>query len=108
MTIIWDKGEAFVNDILAVMPEPKPAYNTVSTIVRILVTKGFLSYKSYGRSHKYYPLVQKEEYLNGYMDNVKKNFFDGSLSSMLSFFAKKEKLSSKEIEQIEALLEKNK
>lgn len=107
MNIIWEKEAVFVNDILDAMPEPKPAYNTVSTIVRILVAKGFVGYKSYGRSHQYYPLVSKEDYLKDYMNSVKHSFFDGSFTSMMSFFARKEKLTQEQIDEITDILNKN-
>ena len=100
MQILWEKGEAFVNEIVDEMPEPKPAYNTVSTIVRILEKKGVVGYKAFGRSHRYFPLVGKEEYTYGFMQNVMNNFFDNSVASMFSFFTSKENLSLKEIEQI--------
>ena len=77
MQILWDKKKAFVNDLLEVLPEPKPAYNTVSTIVRILEKKGFVSHKAYGNTHQYFPIVTKKAYtkltfktmLNGYFSN---------------------------------------
>lgn len=108
MNVLWDKNEGFVNDILAELPDPKPAYNTVSTFMRILVTKGFVGYRSYGKSHQYYPLVTREEYMESFMTNVKNNFFRGSLRSMISFFAEKEKLSAKEIESIIQIFNDNK
>ena len=63
MNVLWDRQQGFVNDILADLPEPKPAYNTVSTFMRILVTKGFVGYKSFGKSHQYYPLISREAYM---------------------------------------------
>ena len=108
MNVLWEKKEGFVNDILAELPEPKPAYNTVSTFMRILVTKGFVGYKSYGKSHQYYPLISREAYMESFMSGVKNTFFKGSLRSMISFFAQKEKLSKKEIESIIHILNENK
>ena len=107
MNIIWDQEEVFVNDILEALPEPKPAYNTVSTIVRILVAKGFVGYKTYGRSHQYYPIVKKEDYLNDYMNSVKRSFFDDSFTSMMSFFARKENLTKEQIDEIIDIFNKN-
>ncbi len=104
MSVIWDKNEAFINDILQVLPEPKPAYNTISTIVRILVTKGFVAYKSFGRSHQYYPLVTKEEYLTQYMSSIKETFFSGSILNMISFMALRESLNEKEIDLVTDIL----
>ena len=70
MQILWDIEKGFVNDVLALLPEPKPAYNTVSTIVRILEQKGYISHTPYGRSHEYYPIVDRESYTRDYMTNV--------------------------------------
>ena len=88
MQVIWKKGKVLVHDILEEMPEPRPAYNTVSTIVRILESKGFVSHKAYGRTYEYFPLVAKEEYTGTYMRTVLDNFFDGSVSRMVNFFSR--------------------
>lgn len=108
MNVLWDKEQGFVNDILAEIPEPKPAYNTVSTFMRILVNKGFVGYESTGKSHRYYPLISREVYMESFMTGVKDTFFSGSFQSMISFFAKKEKLSKNEIESIMKILEDSK
>lgn len=108
MQIIWRKGNVFVNEILAEMPEPKPVYTTVSTIVRILVDKNFLSYQAFGKTHQYYAIISKEEYTNRYMTSVVNNFFSGSVKSLVSFFAEKEKLSVSEIDDIIDILNNNK
>lgn len=93
MQIIWKKEKVFLSDIINEIPEPRPAYTTVSTVVRTLVRKNFVVYKQYGKIHRYYPVISKEEYTKGVMKVIKKNFFDGSFSNMISFFAKKEKIS---------------
>lgn len=112
MQILWDKGPSFVIDIIEHMEEPKPAYNTVSTIVRILEKKGFAGYQVCGKSHRYYPLLSREDYTSGYMKNVLHNFFGNSVSHMVSFFAEKEKISLLEMDKIMTILkesaEKNK
>ena len=100
MQILWKKGAAFVNDIREEMPEPRPAYNTVSTIVRILEKKGVVGYEAVGKSHRYYPLVGKEEYTQGFMRSVLGNFFDHSPARLVSFFCDREDLSLQEAEQI--------
>ena len=94
MQILWDKGEAFVSELLEAMPEPRPAYNTVSTIVRILEKKGVVGYTPVGKSHRYRPLVAKEAYTRSFMN---------SLSQMVSFFCEKEDLSVRETERILAI-----
>ena len=108
MNLLWDRGEAFVNDLLADMPDPKPAYNTVSTVLRVLVTKGFVAYNELGKSHQYYPLVSREEYLDSFISSVKKSFFRDSFVSLVSFFVKKEKLTSSEIADLIKILNENK
>ena len=100
MQILWKKGDAFVNEILEEMPDPKPAYNTVSTIVRILEKKGMVGHRAYGKSHRYHPLIGKEEYTQSFMRNVMHNFFDNSFSQLYSFFSARENLSVGELEEI--------
>ena len=104
MNVLWDRKVAFVNDILEELPEPKPAYNTVSTFMRILVTKGFVEYKAMGKSHQYRPLVSREAYMDYFLSGVKNTFFRGSFQSMISFFAKKEKLTKIELEELMSML----
>lgn len=102
MQVLWSKGAAVVHGILDEMEEPKPAYNTVSTIVRILEKKGFVSHKAYGKTHEYYPLVTKDDYARRYMNTVLNNFFDGSVSRMVSFFSENKAIS---VEETDAILE---
>lgn len=104
MQIVWAKGNFLVRDILNCMEEPKPAYNTVSTIVRILEKKGFVSHRTYGKTYEYYPVISKREYTQQYMKGVLKNFFGGSLSSMVSFFASDSSISAKETDEIMDIL----
>ena len=105
MQVLWDLEKGFVNDIVSQLPDPKPAYNTVSTIVRILEQKGFISHKAYGRTHEYYPLVHKEEYSREYLDNFTQNYFSNSYKALASFFANTENLSIRELEEIKVLVE---
>ncbi len=100
MQIIWAKGRVLIHDILDGMDEPKPAYNTVSTIVRILEKKGFVSHKAYGKTYEYFAVVEKEEYTRTYMNNVLKNFFNGSFSSMVNFFAADKSISAEDMDEI--------
>lgn len=104
MQVIWQKGKALVHDILAELPEPKPAYNTVSTIVRILENKGFVSHKAYGRTYEYFPVVAKEDYTNTYVRKVLDNFFDGSISRMVNFFSAQKSISVEETDEILKIL----
>ncbi len=105
MHILWKLEKGFVNDILEQMSEPRPAYNTVSTIVRILERKGFVAHKAYGKTHEYYPLVSKKEYTRTFFRGFVKNYFGNSYKAVTSFFAKEENLSLKEMEEIKQLME---
>lgn len=105
MQILWKVKKGFVNDILARMPEPKPAYNTVSTIVRILEKKGFVDHKAYGKTHEYFPLISKKDYTRSYFKGFVKNYFGNSYKAMATFFAKEENLSIQELEEIKQLME---
>ena len=104
MQVIWKKEKVLVHDILDDLPEPKPAYNTVSTLVRVLEKKGFVGHKAYGKTYEYYPLVSKEDYTSRYMTGVLNNFFDGSLSRLVSFFSSNKSISVEETDKILELL----
>lgn len=108
MQILWKLEKAFVKDIIEQMPEPKPAYNTVSTIVRILETKKFVDHKAYGKTHEYFPLVSREQYTKFYLNNLLKGYFNGSFASLVSFFAKENKMNAQEIEKLLNELNKEK
>lgn len=105
MHILWELDEAFVKDIISKLPKPKPAYNTVSTIVRILERKGFVAHKAYGKTHRYYPIVQKEDYTKVHMKSFVKNYFSNSFEQMVSFFAKEKSLTVNEMEEILKIME---
>ncbi|HBX52486.1 MAG: hypothetical protein A2275_14515 [Bacteroidetes bacterium RIFOXYA12_FULL_35_11] len=105
MQILWKIEKGFVKDIVDKIPEPKPAYNTVSTIVRILEKKGFVDHKAYGKTHEYFPLVAKEKYTKDFMKGVVKNYFSNSFRQMVSFFTTEKKLSLKELEEVKAMME---
>lgn len=106
MQILWQLKKGFVKDVIELLPEPKPAYNTVSTIIRILETKGFVSHNAYGKSHEYYPIVSKEQYQNFATDKLMSGYFDNSVQHMFSYFVKKEKIDLKEADEILKLIEK--
>lgn len=105
MQILWEMEKGFVKDILSAMPEPKPAYNTVSTIVRILETKGFTGHEEFGNSHRYYPLISKKDYSRERMNEMVKNYFENSASQMVSFFTKNKKMDMKEVDDIIKMLQ---
>ena len=108
MQILWKLEKGFVKDIIEVMPEPKPAYNSVSTIVRILESKGFVDHKAYGKTHQYFPVVPKEKYTKFYLNNLIKGYFNGSFQNLVSFFAKENKLDVHEMEKLLEELKKQK
>ncbi len=100
MQVLWDLETAFVKEIIKMLPEPKPAYNTVSTIVRILQQKGFVGHESHGKSHKYHPLISKESYTRSFMKGFVRRYFSGSYQQMVSFFTKEDNLSLQELEEL--------
>ncbi|MFY0689183.1 MAG: BlaI/MecI/CopY family transcriptional regulator [Cyclobacteriaceae bacterium] len=100
MQVMWQLGKAFVKEIIEKLPEPKPAYNTVSTIVRILQQKEFVGHEPVGKSHKYFPLISKEEYSRKFMNGFVSRFFSGSYQQMVSFFANENDMSASELEEI--------
>ena len=100
MQILWELGKGFVKDLVERYREPKPAYNTVSTLIRILEQKGFVSHKAYGKTHEYYPLVSKDEYRKQFLNNMISDYFSGSFKQLVSFFAREEKIDRKEMEEL--------
>lgn len=106
MQVLWDLKEAFVKEVLEQLPEPKPAYNTVSTIIRILETKGFIDHTAFGKSHQYYPIISKEAYKSFATDKLMNGYFENSVESMFSYFVKKQKIDLKEADEIMKLIEK--
>ncbi len=107
MQVLWNLEAAFVKEIIDRLPEPKPAYNTVSTIVRILQEKGFVGHEAFGKSHKYHPLITKASYTQSFMKGFVKKYFSGSYQQMVSFFTKQEELSLNELEQLLKELKKD-
>lgn len=108
MQELWDMGGGFVRDVIERLPEPKPAYNTVSTIIRILETKGFVQHEAFGKSHRYIPKVQKKEYKKLVAEKLLDGYFDNSPKRMLSFFLEENKLDINELNEILELINKHK
>jgi predicted transcriptional regulator len=100
MQVLWQLERANVKAIIDKLPEPKPAYNTVSTIVRILESKGFVNYEKEGKGHLYFPVLQKHEYSNQSINSLVDNYFQGSFKSMVSFFVKKNDINLQELESV--------
>jgi len=104
MQILWDIGQGFVKDIIEHLPDPKPAYNTVSTIVRILETKGFVSHNAFGNSHEYFPTIAKKDYTEAYLNSIIKDYFSDSFKEMVSFFTRDKDMNIEELEEIRKMI----
>jgi predicted transcriptional regulator len=100
MQIMWELGKTSVKDVVDKMAEPRPAYNTVSTIVRILEKKGFIDHEPFGKGYLYYPIVEKKDYTRSYMKNLVSNYFNGSFKELVSFFVREDKIDMAEMEAI--------
>ena len=105
MQILWQLNEAIVKDIIEQMPGPKPAYNTVSTVVRVLEGKGFIDHKAYGNSHVYFPIVTEADYKKFTFDKMMKNYFSNSYQSLVSFIVDEKKLDVKDLDELSALID---
>lgn len=105
MQVLWKLKKAFVKDIIEQIPEPKPAYNTVSTIVRILEKKEFVGHDAFGKTFRYYPIISKKEYSKFYLKNFVGSYFSNSYKQMVSFFTKEESLSIQEMEEMRKLID---
>ncbi|TKC00299.1 BlaI/MecI/CopY family transcriptional regulator [Pedobacter cryophilus] len=108
MQIFWKLQKAFVKDVIEeIDEEPKPPYNTISSIVRILEKKGYLSYKAYGKTYEYFPAIDKDTYGKQSFKKFFANYFDNSASSLLSFMVKEEQLSESDLEEIKKIINQN-
>ena len=108
MHILWKLEKAFVKEVMVEIEGEKPHYNTLSTMIRNLEEKGYVSYNAYGKTHQYYPIVNKEDYRKRFMNTAIENYFNNSYKNMVSFFAKEEKISVEELKEIISLIEKDK
>lgn len=100
MQVYWDLGKAFIRDVIPHLPDPKPHYNSVATMVKILEDKGFLDHETIGNVHCYFPLIKKEDYQRFAMKDIVSQYFNNSYSNMLAFFAKDQNLSKEELNEI--------
>ena len=105
MQILWKLKKAFVKEVLAEISEEQPHYNTLSTIIRNLEEKGFVSHNAFGNTHQYFPIVKMEDYRKRFMNTAIDTYFDSSYKNMVSFFAKEEKISAEELREILAMIE---
>jgi BlaI family penicillinase repressor len=105
MQVLWTLEKAFIKDIIDELPNPKPAYNTVSTIVRILEKKDVVGYTAFGKTHQYYPLVSKKEYSKQQASGLLKNYFEGSIHQLVSHFSQHKKIDITELDETIKLLQ---
>ena len=108
MQILWKLEKAFVKEVMAEITEDQPHYNTLSTIIRNLEDKGFVSHNAFGNTHQYFPIVQMEDYRKRFMNTAIENYFDSSYKNLVSFFAEEEKISAEELREILAIIENKK
>ena len=105
MQVLWKLEKAFVKEIVAAFPNPKPHYNTISTTIRKMEVKGFVKHNAFGKTHQYYPAISKELYRKGFLSKTISNYFENSYSNVVSFFAQEEKISVAELKEIIRLIE---
>ena len=109
MQVLWKLKKAFVKEVVAELPKPRPHYNTVSTVIRKMESKGFIKHESFGNTHRYYPAISKEDYRTRFFSNAIHTYFEDSYKNVVSFFANEEKISADELREIIKLIEnKNK
>ena len=105
MHFLWTLKKAYLKDIVEQYPEPAPAYTTISTVVNVLVKKGFVGFETHGKSREYYPLISKDRYTRQSMKGLMTNFFDNSAKQFASFFASQEELTVEELQEIRKLID---
>lgn len=108
MQVYWDLEKAFIKEVIPYLPDPKPHYNSVATMVKILEEKGFLDHDSVGNVYRYFPIVTREEYQKHAMKDIVSQYFDNSYPRMLAFFAKQQNLSESELNEILQMIKSNK
>lgn len=108
MLVLWKIKRGVVHDIIEQLEEPKPAYTTVSTLIRIMEKKGFVGHKAFGKTHEYFPIITKNKYSKSLSEKFTTGYFEGSFQNMVSFFVKEKKLSVQELEEILNDLKKTK
>ena len=105
MHYIWERKKSFLKDIVEAFPEPRPAYTTISTVIRVLVRKGFVNYNTYGKIHEYYPKISRKDYFRKHVKSIINNHFDGSVVSFASFFTGDDAVDLGELEEIKLLID---
>lgn len=105
MQVLWEIEKGFVRDVIDRLPDPKPAYTTVSTIIRILEKKGFVGHKAFGKTHRYFPLVEKKAYTRQLFRGMLNNYFGNSVQQMVSFFSRDKDLSVSDLEAMKKIID---
>lgn len=105
MQYLWKINKGFLKDIVDQFPNPKPAYTTISTVIRVLVKKKFIAYNTYSKVHEYYPLISKNEYFKGHFNGIINSFFNGSVKKFASFFTDNQELNISELEEIKKIVD---
>ena len=108
MKILWQIEEGFVKDIVEKLPDPKPHYNTISSLVRLLEDKGYIGHKAYGNTHQYFPLIAKQTFRKSFIKNVVKDYFDDSYKQTVSLFIEEQKLSKQDLDELIELIQSKK
>lgn len=108
MKILWQIKKGFVKDIIELYPDPKPHYNTLSSLVRLLEEKGFIGHKAYGNTHQYFPLIAKQAYRKTFIKDVVKDYFDNSYKQTVSLFIEEKNLSKEDLDELIALIKSKK
>jgi BlaI family penicillinase repressor len=105
MQYLWDLEKGFLKDIVEEFPEPRPAYTTISTVIRVMVKKGFIGYNTYGKTHEYFPLVKRKDYFRAHVNTMISDHFGGSVVDFASFFTGNKDVDLTELEEIRSLLD---
>jgi predicted transcriptional regulator len=105
MQYLWKLKKCFLKDIVDIFPEPKPAYTTVSTVIRVLVKKKYIGFKTYGKIHEYFPLVKKSDYFSSHLKTNIREYFNGSVSNFTSFFASDKDIDISDLEEIKRIID---
>src|SRR5215212_3383838 len=108
MQVYWELGKAFIKEVIPYLPEPKPHYNSVATIVKILEEKGFLDHETIGNVYRYFPVITRTDYQKHAMKDIVSQYFDNSYPRMLAFFAKEQNLTESQLNEILQIIKSNK
>jgi BlaI family penicillinase repressor len=106
MKLLWRLDKAFIRDLLNEFPDPKPASTTVLTLLKRMIDKGFVSYRQYGNSREYYPLIKKADYFSDHINGLIKDFFNNSTAQFASFFANETEMSPEELKELRHIVDK--